>query len=63
MIAVVDGQPECRLEIRAAPPAGMTREFVHDDRAAATEASQRSRQSGKTGADDVNCSARHHATP
>ena len=41
MIAVVDGQPKRRLEIRTAPSAGMTRELVHDDRATAVEASQR----------------------
>ncbi len=63
MIAVVDGQSESGLEIRAATAAGMARELMHDDLATAAEARDRSRESGKTGTDDVDRSARHHTTP
>ena len=56
VIAVVDGHADRGIVIGAAAAARERRGLVHDDAAAALRQLQRSRQSGKAGADDVDCS-------
>ena len=59
MIAVVDRQSECRLEIRSATTASVTGELVNDDFASLADKRNRRRKTGKTGPDDVNRAVGH----
>ena len=63
MIAVVDGEPEGRLEIGAAAAAGMGRELMYDDFPPRTHEAHRRSEPGKTRAHDMHRSARHQMMP
>jgi hypothetical protein len=53
MIAVVDRQPQRRLEIRSAPATRMPRQLVHDNLPALAHELNSRRQAGETSPDDM----------
>ena len=57
MIAVVDGQIGCAVEIRAATAADLLRRFVHMHDVAGIGETHASRQPGDTGTEDMNRSS------
>ena len=63
MVAVVDIEPERRLEIGSATAARMARQLMHDDFAPGARQLDRSGETGETGADNMHGSACHQTTP